>query len=350
MSPTSVTIKDIARLAGVSHTTVSRALRNHPAIAPETVKRIREIASQQGYMVSAAARSLKTSRSQILGIILSYLDDPYFSKVLEGIEDTLQPEGYSLFVAASHADVSRERAVVDALIEHRVDGVILCAPPFRVEHSRRMEGSGLPLVAVNNQGADEYHYSVDHSDESGACEVVRYLINLGHTQIAYLGNLHGGRTNFNRQAGFMAELAAAGLPARPEWIYNAPDGRPEGGYAGAQYFLGLTQRPTAIQCFNDLTAIGLMRGLQEAGVRVPQDCSVVGFDNIDLAAYLNPPLTTYDQPRYELGVEAARLMLRMLRAAPGEPWREPEHRLLPGRLVERSSAARACIESSINLP
>jgi DNA-binding LacI/PurR family transcriptional regulator len=341
MKSSSITIKDIARIAGVSHTTVSRALRNHPAIAPGTVKRIHEIASQQGYLVSAAARSLKTSRSQILGIILSYLDDPYFSKVLEGIEDTIQPQGYSLFVAASHHDVSRERAVVDTMIEHRVDGVILCAPPFRVEHSRRMEGNGLPLVVVNNQGADEYHYSVDHADEGGARQVARYLLDLGHRRIAYLGNQQGGRTNFTRQAGYAAELAAAGLPVQEDWIYNAPDGRPEGGYAGAQYFLHLSVRPTAIQCFNDLTAVGLMRGLQEAGVRVPQDVSVVGFDNIDLAAYLNPPLTTYDQPRYELGVEAAQLMLCMLRAAPGSPPCEPDHRALPGRLVVRASTARA---------
>ncbi len=333
MKTTPVTIKDIARIAGVSHTTVSRALRNHPAIAVETVKRIRTIAAEQGYLVSAAARSLKTSRSQTVGIILSYLDDPYFSKVLEGIEDTIQPAGYSLFVAASHHDVGRERAVVDAMIEHRVDGVILCAPPFRVEHSRRMENSGLPLAVVNNQGADEYQYSVDHDDESGARKVTRYLLGLGHRQLAYLGNMQGGRTNFNRQAGFSAELAENAFEVRPEWIYNAPESRPEGGYAGARHFLSLAARPTAIFCYNDWMAVGLMRGLQEAGLHVPHDCSLTGFDNIDLAAYLNPPLTTYEQPRYQLGVESARLMLRLLAGLPAEP----EHHVLQGQLVVRAS-------------
>ena len=334
---TPVTIKDIARLAGVSHTTVSRALRNHPAIADETIERIQAIAVEQGYTVSAAARSLKTSRSQTIGIILSYLDDPYFSKVLEGIEDTIQPEGYSLFVAASHHDVVREQAVVDALIEHRVDGVILCAPPFRVEHSRRMQGRGLPLVVVNNQGADDYQYSVDHDDQRGAGEVARYLLQLGHRQIAYLGNAQGGRTNANRRMGFTAELTNAGLPICAGLLYDAPDGRPEGGYNGAQHFLAQTERPTAILCYNDLMAVGLMRGLQEAGLDIPGDCSVTGFDNIDLAAYLNPPLTTYDQPRYELGVEAAHMILRLLNAPSSELAVEPEHLFLNGRLVVRST-------------
>ena len=340
MKPMPVTIKDIARIAGVSHTTVSRALRNNPAIAPDTVERIRVIAKEQGYLVSAAARSLKTSRSQTIGIILSYLDDPYFSKVLEGIEDTVQPHGYSLFVAASHHNVEREQAVVKAMMEHRTDGVILCAPPFRVEHSRQMEGSGLPLVVVNNQGADDYRYAVDHDDTQGARQVAHYLVGLGHRRIAYLGNAEGGRTNFSREAGVAAELAAAGLVVKEDQIFRGPNGRPEGGYAGAQHFLSLAERPTAIACFNDLMAVGLMRGLQQAGLRIPQECSVTGFDNIALTAYLNPPLTTYDQPRYELGVAAAALMLHLLETDPGAVASEPHHGSLEGRLVVRESTTR----------
>ena len=339
MKPMPVTIKDIARIAGVSHTTVSRALRNHPAIAPDTVKRIRLIAREQGYLVSAAARSLKTSRSQTIGIILSYLDDPFFSTVLEGVEETVQPHGYSLIVAASHHSVEREQAVVKAMMEQRADGVILCAPPFRVEHSRQLEGGGLPLVVVNNQGKDDYRFAVDHEDYQGARQVARYLVELGHRRIAYLGNAQGGRTNLNRQAGVAAALAEVGLELPAERIFAGPDGRPEGGYAGARIFLALAERPTAILCFNDLMAVGLMRGLQEAGLIIPRDCSVTGFDNIPLAAYLNPPLTTYDQPRYAMGVEAARLMLSLLAAGPDEPALQPQHRTLQGQLVVRASTA-----------
>lgn len=332
-----VTIKDLAQLAGVSHSTVSRALRGHPAIAEATVARIRRLAEEQGYRVSAAARSLKTSRSQAIGIILSYIDDPYFSRVLEGVEDTVQPQGYSLLVAASHHNVEREQAAVSAMMEHRVDGVILCTPPFRVENSRQMQGGGLPLVVVNNQGVDGYAYSVDHDDEQGARQVVRHLVQQGHRRLAYLGNALSGLTNRKRSAGFRAELKAAGLAVRPEWVYDGPDGRPEGGYAGARYFLALSQRPSAIVCFNDMMAIGLMRGLQEAGLSIPGDLAVSGFDDIDLAAYLTPPLTTYNQPRYALGVEAARLMLRLLSVQPGETPPQPEHCYLQGNLVVRAS-------------
>ncbi len=341
MKNSPVTIKDLARIAGVSHSTVSRALRNHPAIAPETVERIRALAAEKGYRVSAAARSLKTSRSQAIGIILSYIDDPYFSRVLEGVEDTVQPEGYGLFVAASHHDVEREQVAVTAMMEHRVDGVILCTPPFRIEHSRQMEGSGLPLAVVNNQGVDGYDYSVDHDDEQGARQVVRYLIGQGHRCLGYLGNALSGLTNQNRLSGFRAEMEAAGLPVCPGTVFNGPDGRPEGGYAGAHYFLDLPERPSAIVCFNDMMAIGLIRGLQDAGLCIPQDISVTGFDDIDLAAYLTPPLTTYSQPRYELGVEAARLMLRLLSVKTGDALPEPEHIYLQGRLVIRASTSRS---------
>ncbi len=340
MKTSPVTIKDLARIAGVSHSTVSRALRNHPAISPETVERIRALAVEQGYRVSAAARSLKTSRSQAIGIILSYIDDPYFSRVLEGVEDTVQPEGFGLFVAASHHDVQRERTAVTAMMEHRVDGVILCTPPFRVENSRQMEGSGLPLAVVNNQGVDGYDYSVDHDDEQGARQVVRYLISQGHRRLAYLGNALSGLTNQHRLSGYRIEMESAGLPVCQNWIFNGPDGRPEGGYAGARYFLDLPERPSAIVCFNDMMAIGLARGLQEAGLRIPQDISVTGFDDIDLAAYLTPPLTTYNQPRYELGVEAARLMLRLLSVGPGDPLPQPEHIYLQGKLVIRDSTSQ----------
>jgi DNA-binding LacI/PurR family transcriptional regulator len=174
----SITIKDIARMAGVSHTTVSRALRGHPGISPATTARIQGIASEQGYLASAAARSLKTSRSQAVGVILSYIDDPFFSEVLEGIEDILQPRGYSLFVAASHHDNWREKAIVRAMLERRVDGVIICSPPFRPEHSRPFQEYGLPLTVINNQDAEDYQFSIYHDDADGSRQVARYLLGL----------------------------------------------------------------------------------------------------------------------------------------------------------------------------
>jgi len=334
----SITIKDIARLAGVSHTTVSRALRGHPGISPATTARIQAIAIEQGYLASAAARSLKTSRSQAVGVILSYIDDPFFSEVLEGIEDILQPRGYSLFVAASHHDNWREKAIVRAMLERRVDGVIICSPPFRPEHSRPFQEYGLPLTVINNQDAEDYQFSIYHDDADGSRQVARYLLGLGHRQIAYLGNSLAGRSSQDRLSGYQTEMSAAGLSITEGYIFQGPDGRPQGGYAGAGHFLRLPDPPTAIMCFNDLMALGLLRGLQESGRRIPQDCSVTGFDNIEFSAFLNPPLTTFDQPKYQMGADAAKMILKLLSTRPqDEPVPGPFIHTLHGELLVRSS-------------
>src|SRR5512141_1646951 len=143
-----ITIKDIARRAGVSHTTVSRALLGNTLISPGTTERIRRIASDMGYRPSAAARSLKTNRSEVLGVIVSSIDDPYFNEVLQGIENTAQESGYSLFIAASHHDPERENAIVQAMVEHRVEGVIICSSSFSAQQSHNFAEYGVPIVAV----------------------------------------------------------------------------------------------------------------------------------------------------------------------------------------------------------
>ncbi len=335
-----VTIKDIARAAGVSHATVSRALHNHPALAPQTVQRIQAIAADLGYMPSAVARGLKNQRSLAIGVILSYLDDPYFSQVLEGIEDALQPQGYSLFVAASRQDAERERAIVQAMLERRVDGAILCAPPLLPEHGRRFQEYGLPLTVINNQDAEDYQYSIYHDDRLGAAQVARHLIGLGHRRIAYLGNAAAGRTDQDRLGSFLAEMQTAGLPVAAGYIHHEPGSHLWDGHRAAQYFLQLPEPPTAIMCFNDMLAVGLLRGLQEAGLVIPRDCSVTGFDDVPIAAYAQPALTTFDQPKYHLGAEAARLMLDLLSLPPGgQQAMQPQVIVLPGRLLVRASTA-----------
>jgi DNA-binding LacI/PurR family transcriptional regulator len=334
---TSPTIKDIARIAGVSHSTVSRALHDHPALAPETIARIKRIALEQGYMPSAMARGLKTSRSRALGVILSFIDDPFFSQVLQGIEDVLQPAGYSLFVAASHRDAEREQLIVRAMAERRVEGVIVCSTPFQEEHARQLQEYNVPVAVVNNQAAEEYRYSIYHDDRDGIRQVTHYLLDLGHRQIAYLGNILAGRTTQERLLGYQEEMRQAGLPTQDA---QAPNGRPEGGFAGARVLIDQAKPPSAIVCFNDMIALGVLRALDEAGRRVPQDCSVTGFDNISISAFTAPPLTTFNQPKYELGFEAAQMMLRLLDCPPGDlSCSHPEKVLLSGNLLVRGSTA-----------
>src|SRR5512143_1500709 len=314
-----VTVKDIAARAGVSHSTVSRALHNSPLIAGETVERIRELASEMGYSPSAAARALKTQRSQVLGVILSSIDDPFFSEILQGIEDGIQGSGYSLFIGAGHRAPEREREIARTMVEHRADGVILCSTSLSGGHSAQLLQYGVPMVVINNQAAEDFRYSIYHDDVDGSRQVTRHLIQLGHRKIAYIGNSLSGRTTQDRLAGFRQEMEAAGLPVPGEHIHQVAGGEPESGLAALGHFLKLHDRPTAYVCYNDLVAIGVLKGLQQSGLRIPQDISVSGFDNIKFSAHTNPALTTLDQPKRFIGAEAARLLLGLLgTGSPGE--------------------------------
>jgi DNA-binding LacI/PurR family transcriptional regulator len=335
-----VTIKDIARQAGVTHTTVSRALHGSSLISLETTQHIRKIAAELGYQPSAAARSLKTNRSQVLGVIVSQIADPFFSEILQGIDEVAQQGGYSLFIAASQHSLAREVAIVKTLREHRVDGVIICSTSFSPDQARILQEQTRPIVVINNQAAGIYHYSIYHDDVEGSRQITRHLISLGHRRIAYLGNALAGRTTVDRLAGFAQEMEAACLPILPEYVHQVPGSGPADSQAAIGHFMALAKPPTAIMCYNDMLAIGLLHYLQQAGLRVPQDCSVTGFDNIVFSAYTHPPLTTFDQPKRFIGAEAASLMLALLQAAPADPApNEPKIRLLQGQLLVRESTA-----------
>jgi DNA-binding LacI/PurR family transcriptional regulator len=331
-----ITIKDIARRAGVSHSTVSRALRDNGAIPPRTARRIKRLAVKMGYVPSAAARSLKTSQSRALGVVVTNIADPFLSEVVRGIEEVVLDAGYSLFLAASNRDAEREKAILRALAERRADGAIICSSQVSEKHLRELERFGVPLVLVNNQVAGDFAHSIYHDDERGGREVTRHLLDLGHRRIAYLGNAEGGRASTDRRDGYCAELRAAGLPVKKEWILIGPNGRPPGGLAGAEQLLRLESRPTALFCYNDMMAIGVLQGLRRAGVRIPEECSVAGFDDVFVAKYADPPLTTFAQPKVQLGRDAAELMLALLAA---EVHDRPLTKSICGQLLVRASTA-----------
>ena len=334
-----ITIKDIARAANVSHSTVSRALSGNSGIPEETADRIKRIAARMGYVPSAVARSLKTNRSQVLGVIVSRIDDPFFSEILQGIEDVLQAEGYSLFVAASNRDGVREKTIARAMLEHRVDGLIIGTTQFGEEHYNLLRQFGLPIVAVGNRELNGLKNTVYHDDFYGCSEVARHLIELGHRQIGFLGNARAERTTEGRLKGFQQEMKAARLPIRKEEIFVTELDQIQGGEAGAQYFMNLPERPTAIMCFNDMMAIGVMKTFRNAGVRIPQQVSVVGFDDIPFAAYTAPSLTTFAQPKYQLGYEAAKMMSRLLHMDSNEAPKESPAKMLRGELIIRETTS-----------
>ncbi len=334
------TIKDIARRTGVSHSTVSRALRNDPLISVATTRRIQQVAREMAYLPSAAARSLKTNRSLVLGVIVSSIDDPFFSEIVFGIESCAQEAGYSLFIAASQHDPSRVEKIIQTMMEQRTDGVIICSSSLNSNQNRQLLEYGFPIVVVNHQAAENFHYSIYHDDVDGSRQVTRHLVELGHTRIAYLGNSLSGRTTLDRLTGYQAEMMEHHLQILEGYIHHVPGSNPALGVDGAMHFLALPKPPTAIVCFNDMLAIGVLKGCQQEGVQVPQQMSITGFDNITFSAYTNPPLTTLDQPKRSIGAEAARLLLTLLNSNQENPSFQPQQITLKGNLLVRQSTAR----------
>jgi DNA-binding LacI/PurR family transcriptional regulator len=335
-----VTIKDIAKRLDISHSTVSRALSGSSLISQATTEKIRKTAAEMGYLHSAAARSLKTNRSQALGVIVSNIDDPFFGEILQGIEEVAQENGYSLFMAASQRDSEKEKYIVQAMRERRVDGVIICSAVFSAEQSNQFSKYGVPIVVVNNQSAEAYRYSIYHDDIDGARQLTRHLIELGHTRIAYLGNASAGRTNIDRAQGLEMEMKAHGLTIRPGYRHDVSGNSPQNGLEGIGVLLALPEPPSAVLCYNDMIATGVLKGLHNAGVRVPEEISVTGFDNIVFSAFTQPALTTFDQPKRFIGAEAANLLFKLLESReteenPGEQIMQT----LKGKLLVRQSTA-----------
>lgn len=333
-----VTIKDIAKAAGVSHATVSRALHNHPAISKETVERVQRLAREMGYIPSQAARSLKTRHSHALGVIVSNIDDPFWGEVLHSIDEVCHAASYSLFIMTTHRDKEREKEVVQALVQRGVDGVILCAPQFSEKQSQLIKSYSLPMVIVNNEGSTDSPYLVFNDDINGIRLAARHLISLGHTRIAFLGNAVGGRTTVERERGFRQELRDSGVAVHEEYIRLTENETLAAGFNGAKELLALTPPPTAIVCYNDVLAVGVYSAVTQVGLRIPEDVSVTGFDDISVAAYLVPPLTTIRQHKSELGSVAANMMLELLKkreAGLGEL--EPRRLNLPNELLARAS-------------
>lgn len=327
-----VSIKDLARLVGVSHSTVSRALRASPVVNAETAGRIREVAEQQGYRASLIGRSLVMRRSMALGCVATDIADPFVAGVVYGIEEVANQQGYAVFLASSHADPQRELDVVRSFHERRVDGVIVPASRVGSLYLPHLAELQIPIVLINNQHPGSYTYSVSIDNVSAARRITRHLLKLGHRRIAYIGDRSGSQSDTDRLGGYRTELRKAGVPVHSELIMHA-DATPEGGRAVMQRLLAHS-RPTAVFCYDDLTALGALAAARSAGVSVPGDLSVVGFDDLFVASYTSPPLTTVRQPMKEMGRRAAEIVLALLR---GEKARRSV--TFPGELVVRESTA-----------
>lgn len=328
----SVSIKDIAKAAGVSHSTVSRALRNSPLVSPETTAQIQRLAAEMGYMPSAVAQSLVTQQTRTIGLVVTSISDPFVDRIVDGIEDQATTAGYSVFLSSSHADPEREMVVVETFHRRRVDGVIVLASRVGQLYGEHLEQLRVPIVLINNQADSDYLYSVWADDEEGARLAVQHLVNLGHQRIGYIGCGFRPPSNLRRQSGYRTELERAGIAFDPDWV-AVPDTSDDikNGRLGLEPML--SAGATAMFCYNDRTAIGVLLAARERGIDVPGSLSVAGFDGIEPSWYVTPPLTTVEQPQLEMGRRAMQMLLDLLAEKP------VSDALLPCRLVVRESTA-----------
>lgn len=341
-----ITLEDIARQAGVSHSTVSRALADSPLIKPETKERIQRIALEAGYQVNQVARNLKVRSTKTIGLIVPEVSNPYYPKLIQQVADLASASGFCLHLQLSGAGQESEGSCVASLREQRVDGILLVTAEHGLVARSQVDAlaaAGVPIVLMGwVEGADHVDM-VTGDDAAGGYELANYLLALGHRRFAVIGKPpHRGA--FDRIHGFEKALDEAGVRL-PEQLKLAADGE-ESVQLGVQRLLAHTDPPTAVFAYQDSLAALVYKYLGAAGVSIPTEMTVAGFDNLDLATYLNPPLTTVGTHIEPLASEFVRLLLDRIQRKT-EP-KAPQHIVITTRLVVRASCAQPRV-SDLNL-
>ena len=333
-----VTLRDVARVAGVHPATVSRALNEETRalVNEETARRVLKAAEKLGYRPNPIARGLKTNRSYTIGVLIPDLTNPLFPPILRGIEDCLVTAGYTALTANTDNDPERELLDSQTMRARQVDGII--AATARRDHRLHdaLLEAGIELVLVNRRQDELPVSSATADDRMGMRLSVEHLVSLGHTRIAHLGGPLDYSTGLDRHDSFHETMRAAGLEPDPELVLVAEAFTESEGARLCGQLLKDGRSFTAVAAANDLLALGCYDVFAERGVRCPEDVSVVGFNDMPFADRFNPPLTTIHIPHYEIGREAAQLMLERLQDGDSPP---REVRLEPSLIIRESTAA-----------
>ncbi|OBT24806.1 DNA-binding transcriptional regulator CytR [Vibrio tasmaniensis] len=328
------TMKDVAQLAGVSTATVSRALMNPEKVSVSTRKRVETAVLEAGYSPNTLARNLRRNESKTIITIVPDICDPYFAEIIRGIEDAAVENDYLVLLGDSGQQKKRESSFVNLVFTKQADGMLLLGTdhPFDVS---KPEQKNLPPMVMACEFAPELELPTVHIDNlTSAFEAVNYLAQLGHKRIAQISGPTTATLCKFRQQGYQQALRRAGVSMNPAYS-TVGDFTFEAGAQAVRQLLALPEQPTAIFCHNDAMAIGAIQEAKKLGLRVPQDLSIVGFDDIQFAQYCDPPLTTISQPRYEIGRQAMLMMLDLLKGNDVQAG----SRLLEAKLVVRGSTA-----------
>lgn len=306
----SVTIKDIAKVANVSYATVSRALNNSHEISEKTKKKIKEIADEMGYMPNEIAKGLVTKSSSTIGLIVPDITNPFFSELAQGFEECANKSGFQVFLCNSNWDMEREMRYLTTLYGKRVDGIVITPATNEVDHLS--EGfKNMPMViAAYRPSSDECNYVVI-DDYKSAVIATEYMVKLGHRKIAFIGGREESNTNIDRICGYADTLKKYNIEYKDSYIKNGKY-KQDSGYELTKELLLKNETPTAVLAGNDMIALGVIQAIEEFGLKVPENISVVGFDDISYASLDKIQLTTVRQPKYKIGEMCFEILYQMI--------------------------------------
>ena len=331
-----MTIRDIARLAGVSKATVSRVLNQKPDVDPATRERILRLMEEQAFVPSITASRLAGGRSRVIGILIPSLTWPAIPEIMHGISKVIEQTPYELLLYSITHEQDRterdQRDVIDRILATKLAaGLLAMFPGQSVQHLTTLHEQGFPIVMIDDQAEPTNMPWVGAGNRRGSYAATRYLLQLGHRRIAHIQGPGKFLVSYERYQGYCEALDEAGITPDPALVMEG-DFMPSGGQSCASKLLAVEERPTAIFAANDLMAYGVLTAVEQSGLRVPEDLSIVGFDDIPLSAHARPALTTVQQPFYEMGQRAIELLLSLL-----ESPRPVNHKWYPGSVQTYAS-------------
>ncbi|HZG71649.1 MAG TPA: LacI family DNA-binding transcriptional regulator [Chondromyces sp.] len=332
------TIKDVAKLANVAPSTVSRVIADHPRISEATKKRVRQAMEELGYHPNFQARSLANKSTQTIGLVMPDSTDrvfqnPFFPEVIRGISKFAHEQQYAICITTGETEEEIYEGVVQMVKGKRVDGFILLYSRVNDKVMGYLLEQNFPFTMIGkpHTNTDEINH-VDNDNFKAAKEVTEYLIGLGHERIAFVGGATDLVVTMERLAGYKEAITEAGLLLMEEYILSEEFLR-EGGQKAVSQLVKLHHRPTALVVTDDLMAFGMLNTLQDLGIQVPGDLSIISFNNVLLAEVSNPPLTSVDIQIFQLGYQAGKCLIQKI----NEPDEPVKRLIVPYRLIERST-------------
>jgi LacI family transcriptional regulator len=328
------TIHDVARRAGVGSMTVSRVINNSGYISPKTRERVEKAIAELGYMPNTVARSLRSRRTNTVALMVTDITNPFFTTLARGVEDAANQAGYTVIFCNTDESQAKEEQYLQVLLQKQVDGLLIVPAQSQAKAIRQIQKHGTPVVVLDRWIPEAEVDTVRCNSLDGAYQLTRYLLSLGHTQIAILSGAVGTSTADDRVTGYRQALAEAKIEMDEQYILRG-EFTQESGYRMTKQAVNLPLRPTALIAANNFITIGAMKALQEMGLDVPEAIALAGFDDLPPAMVTFPFFTVASQPAYEMGTQAMKLLLDRLAGEKIEDFREV---ILPTQLIIRRSS------------